>query len=88
MEYLKTSIVVVALILAACKDAPDIHPTVLDTQLDEGRVYRVIDKKNLVIQFSHTIPVHSMNGYYCLSQAEFAAVKKYVLDQKDSCASK
>jgi hypothetical protein len=85
MEYLKSSIIITALIFAACSEFPDVEPTVLDTQLDEGRVYKVIDKKNFIIQFDRTIPVKEMNGYFCLSQKDFAEVKEYVINNQNKC---
>lgn len=85
MALVKSSFIIVALALTACSEFPDVQPTVLDTQLNEGRVYKVIDKKNFTIQFSHTIPVEQMNGYFCLSQKDFAAVKQYAIDNQNAC---
>lgn len=88
MELVKNSLAIFFLILGACSEFPDVHPTVLDTQLDEGRVYNIIDKSNFTIQYSHTIAVEEMNGYFCLSQADFAAVKKYAVDNQNKCNRK
>lgn len=85
MGFIKTSLVLFVVFLSACSEFPDIHPTVLDTQLEEGRVYNVIDKKNFTIQYSHSITIPEMNGYFCLSQADFAAVKKYAVDNQNKC---
>lgn len=85
MALVKNSFIIVTLLLAACSEFPDVQPTVLDTQLNEGRVYKVIDKKNFTVQFSHVIPVEKMNGYFCLSQSDFAAVKQYAIENANAC---
>lgn len=85
MAFIKTSLVLFIVFLAACSEFPDVRPTVLDTQLGEGRVYNIIDKKNFTIQYSHSITIPEMNGYFCLSQADFAAVKKYAVDHQNAC---
>jgi hypothetical protein len=85
MALVKSSFIIVTLMLAACSEFPDVKPTVLDIQLNEGRVYNIIDKKNFTIQYSHSITIPEMNGYFCLSQADFAAVKQYAIDNQNAC---
>jgi hypothetical protein len=85
MAFIKTNLFLLALIFTACSEFPDVKPTVLDTQLEEGRVYNIIDKKNFTIQYSHSITIPEMNGYFCLSQEDFAAVKKYAVDNQNKC---
>lgn len=72
--------VLVSVSLLSCSDAPDVHPTVVDFQLNEARVYPVIDKKNFTLGAPEVVPIETADGYYCLSQKETALAKDYLIN--------
>lgn len=68
-------------VASGCASFPRITPTVLDTQLEEGRVYNV-DKSGNLTGPINIISIDSMNGYYCLSPKQVAALKNWYLENK------
>ena len=68
-------------VASGCASFPRITPTVLDTQLEEGRVYNVDKSGNLTGPID-IISINAMNGYYCLSPKQAAALKNWYLENK------
>ena len=79
------TILPVLFILCGCGyNYPDVHPTIPDFQLNEARVYKIVDKQNVKFEYDKTIPLQSVDGYVCLSQADYIALREFYISQKKS----
>lgn len=77
----------VCFLLIGCAGAPKITPHVLDTQLMELREYKVIDAKNLTIQFVQSHPMTASqntygNGFWCIPADQAKTWQQWCLKNK------
>lgn len=77
-------ILVSSVFLFSCTDYPDVHPTILDFQLNEARVYKIVDKANVTFEFEKVIPLVKTDGYVCLSQSDYVALREYYKEKSQS----
>lgn len=68
-------------VVSGCAGFPKITPTVIDTQLEEGRVYSVDKSGNLSGPIQY-LTIQQMNGFYCLPAKQAAALKSWYLKNK------
>lgn len=66
----------------ACITVPQVKPTNLDLQLNEGYVFDVIDTKNWYIKYNHSIPSKSMDNYWCLSPKDYSDLVTWIKESQ------